>query len=50
MIDDVGFFNVPLEPDDISKLMDNGLAAYALGRTVKAWGKLATSWGAIKYQ
>jgi len=50
VIDDVGFFNIPLELDDINRLMNDGLSEYASGRAVTALGKLATSWGAIKSQ
>ena len=48
VLDDVGFFNVPLEPDDIIRLMDNGLDAYTKGRAMESQEKLATSWGRIK--
>lgn len=45
LFDEVAIFNVDLNEDQITAIMDNGLQA-ALG--VDPHGKLATSWGMIK--
>ncbi len=45
LFDEVAIFNVDLNEDQITAIMDNGLQA-ALG--VDPHGKLAASWGMIK--
>ena len=44
IIDDVAIWNRALSPDEILDMMANGVAA-----AVKPGGKLATTWGTIKY-
>ena len=50
VIDDIGIFNVALEQADIQKIMNEGLGE-AVGITaVSPGGKLATTWGQVKYE
>jgi len=45
MLDEVIFFNVALEEDDIQSLMSNGLGGIL---SVEPIGRLATNWGSVK--
>ena len=48
LIDEVAIFNVALTPDDISSIMQEGVAASAT--SVSPVGNLASTWGEVKIQ
>ena len=50
IIDEVAIFNVALEEADISSTMTNGLGKLISGTAVNTKGKLATTWGSIKFE
>lgn len=49
IIDDVAIFNVALEENDVKNISDNGLKAALGSKSVDSSGKLATTWGDVKY-
>lgn len=50
-VDEIGFFNVALTPDDIKMVMEQGLGkVFGSATAVEPSGKLATTWGSIKGQ
>jgi len=50
IIDDVALFSVALEEDDIKEIMDNGLEKTLGIVAVEPAGRLAITWGEIKYR
>ena len=50
IVDEVGFFNVVLFPEDVTEIMTLGLAEAAGFTAVSSAGKLSTTWADIKKQ
>jgi len=50
IIDDVAIFNVALEENDIKAIFENGLKVALGSKSVDSSGKLATTWGDVKYR
>lgn len=48
LLDEVALFNVPLEQDDIKKIMEDGLERATGLLAVEPESKLATTWGKLK--
>jgi hypothetical protein len=50
IIDDVAIFNVAVSPEDVKAISENGLKAALGSKSVDSSGKLATTWGDVKYR